>query len=104
MTSLGSLYQEESKYSAAEPLLTKTLPLDRRVLGAANATTTSCLASLGKLRLAQHKYAEAESLLRESLSGRDNEGPYSWQPFHRRSLLGLSLMEQSKFDAAEPSA
>jgi hypothetical protein len=58
--------------------------------------------SLTKLWLAQPKYAEAETLLRESLNAKDSEGPYSWQPFERRSLLGLSLMEQSKFAEAEP--
>jgi tetratricopeptide (TPR) repeat protein len=102
MAALAILYQEEDKYSEAEPLLTKALETSRRVLGPAHATTRSCAVSLAKLRLAQQKYAEAETLLRESLNAKDNEGPYSWQPFERRSLLGLSLMEQSKFAEAEP--
>jgi len=102
MTALAALYQEERKYSEAEPLLTKTLEMDRRVLGPKHPTTATCLTSLAKLRLAQHRDAEAETLLRESLNAKDDEGPYSWQPFERRSLLGLSLMEQSKFAEAEP--
>jgi hypothetical protein len=102
MAALAILYQEEDKYSEAEPLLTKALETSRRVLGPAHATTRSCAVSLAKLRLAQQKYAEAETLLRESLNAKDSEGPYSWQPFERRSLLGLSLSEQSKFAQAEP--
>jgi tetratricopeptide (TPR) repeat protein len=102
MATMAILYQEEDKYSEAEPLLTKALETSRRVLGLAHATTRSCAVSLAKLRLAQQKYAEAETLLRESLNAKDNEGPYSWPPFERRSLLGLSLVEQSKFAEAEP--
>jgi tetratricopeptide (TPR) repeat protein len=102
MTALAAVYQEEGKYSEAEPLLTKALEMDRRVLGPKHSTTGTCLTSLAKLRLAQHRDAEAESLLRESLNVRDNEGPYTWQPSERRSLLGLSLMRQSKFAEAEP--
>jgi len=99
---LAALYQDEGKYSEAEPLLVQALETSRRVLGPAHDTTRSCAAFLAKLRLAQQKYAEAETLLRESLNAKDSEGPYSWQPFERRSLLGLSLMQQSKFDEAEP--
>jgi tetratricopeptide (TPR) repeat protein len=99
---LRILYQDEGRYSEAEPLLTKALPLSRRVLGPSNTNTRGCLVSLAKIRPVQHRYAESESLLRESLSTRENEGPYAWQPFERRSLLGLSLMEQSKFAEAEP--
>jgi len=102
MAALALLSQEEGKDSEAEPLLTKALETTRRVLDPANAATRSCAVSLAKLRLAQQKYAEAETLLRGSLNAKDNEGPYSWQPFERRSLLGLSLMEQSKFADAEP--
>ena len=102
MAALAILYQEQGKYSEAEPLLTKALETSRRVLGPAHATTRSCAVSLAKLRLAQQKYPEAETLLRESLNAKDSEGPYSWPPFERRSLLGLSLMEQSKFAEAEP--
>jgi len=85
-----------------KPLLTNALETSRRVLGPAHATTRLCAVSLAKLRLEQQKYAEAETLLRGSLNAKDNEGPYSWQPFEHRSLLGLSLMEQSKLAEAEP--
>ena len=102
MAALAALYQEEGKSSAAEPLLTNALETSRRVLGPAHATTRLCAVSLAKLRLEQQKYAEAETLLRGSLNAKDNEGPYSWQPFEHRSLLGLSLMEQSKLAEAEP--
>ena len=101
-TSLASLYQEEGKYAEAEPMLTTALELDLRILGPQHAATLSCLTSLARLRLAQHRDAEAESLLRETLNVPNNEGPYSWQPFERRSLLGQSLMNQSKFAEAEP--
>lgn len=99
---LAGLYQEQGKFSEADPILTQALETSRRTLGPAHATTRNCAVSLAKVRLQQGKYTEAEALLRGSLDARDDEGPYSWQPFDRRSLLGLSLMEQSKFAEAEP--
>ena len=101
MTALAALYQEEGKYSEAEPLLTKTLEMDRRVLGPKHSTTATCLTSLAELRLAQHRDAEAESLLRQALNGEEDGGSDAWEPYERRSLLGLSLLEQSKFAEAE---
>lgn len=101
MTNLGTLYQEEGKSAEADALLTKALVLDRRVLGSEHVATGTCLTALAKLRLAQDRYVEAESLLRESLGPRITAGAYVWQPAERRSLLGLALMGQSRFAEAE---
>lgn len=102
MVNLAALYQEEGKYSEAEPLLTKGLEMGRRVLGSLHPTIGNCLTSLAKLRLVQHRYVDAEALLRDAVNVRLMPGPYTWEPFDRQSLLGLSLMEQSKFAEAEP--
>jgi hypothetical protein len=72
------------------------------VLGTAYGATRSGAESLGRIRMIQKRWAEAEALLRESLNSRDAEGPYSWQMSLRRAELGQVLMEESKFAEAEP--
>jgi tetratricopeptide (TPR) repeat protein len=99
---LGILYQEANKLGEAESWLAKGLEAGRRVLRAGEGTTRSGAESLGKIRVTQKRWAEAEALLRESLNSRDPEGPYSWQMSERRAELGLILMEQSRFAEAEP--
>jgi tetratricopeptide (TPR) repeat protein len=102
MTALAILYQEEGKLDEADPLLSKALEMDRRVLGEGHLTTGYCLTSLARLRLAQKRYADAEALLEEALNTPGTEGPYVWLPSERRSLLGSALMAQSRFTEAEP--
>ncbi|MGA2748959.1 MAG: serine/threonine-protein kinase, partial [Verrucomicrobiota bacterium] len=53
-------------------------------------------------RLVEGKYAEAESLARECLAVREIVIPDDWRTFNARSLLGGSLLEQRKYQAAEP--
>jgi Flp pilus assembly protein TadD len=72
------------------------------VLGPANPALRIYLTSLAKLRLAQHRYGDAEQSLREALSGREDESPIAWELKERQSLLGFSLMQQSRFAEAEP--
>ena len=57
---------------------------------------------MGRKRLQQKKYAEAEPLLRQDLSDRERRVPNDWSRFHSESLLGESLLGQKKFDEAEP--
>ena len=100
MHNLAMLYYQQERYAEAEPLVTKALAASRRVLGPAHRTTGLCLTLLARLRLAQHRYAEAESVLRESTH--DRNGPDNWRQYECHSLLGFSLMAQSKFAEAEP--
>lgn len=102
MNYLGMLYLSQGRYTEAEPLFTKAAEVSRRVLGPANPALRIYLTSLAKLRLAQHRYADAEPLLREALSGRENESPIAWELHERQSLLGFSLVQQSRFAEAEP--
>jgi len=102
MNYLGMLYLSQSRYTEAEPLFTRAVEVSRRVLGPGNPALRIYLTSLAKLRLAQHNYGDAEQALREALSGRENESPIAWELNERQSLLGFSLMQQSRFAEAEP--
>ena len=60
------------------------------------------LASLGLNLLKQQKYAEAEPLLRECLTIREQNEPDDWTTFNTKSMLGGSLLGQKKYAEAEP--
>jgi tetratricopeptide (TPR) repeat protein len=101
-TYLGVLYQDEGKNDLAEQTLTEALALDRKRLQPGELATRSCLTALARLRLTQRKFAEAESLLREAMTGSGNQNTQIWDTFDRQSLLGASLLGQSKYAEAEP--
>ena len=49
-----------------------------------------------------HAYAEAESVLRESLAIRQKKQPNRWNTFNAQSMLGGALLGQKKYADAEP--
>jgi eukaryotic-like serine/threonine-protein kinase len=58
---------------------------------------------LGRLLLQQRKWAEAEAVLRECVTIREQAGFFSRvQMFAAKSLLGASLVGQKKYADAEP--
>jgi hypothetical protein len=56
--------------------------------------------ALGRKRLQQKKYAEAEPLLRHNLSRHGRAD--NWYRFRSESLLGESLLGLKRFDEARP--
>ena len=60
------------------------------------------LGGLGRNLVEQKKSAEAETVLRECLALRDQSRPDEWPAFDARSLLGGVLLEQGRYDSAEP--
>jgi tetratricopeptide (TPR) repeat protein len=60
------------------------------------------LAETGQALFDAKMYADAEPLLRESLSLGEQKVPDAWRTHHARSLLGGALLGQEKYAAAEP--
>ena len=60
------------------------------------------LATWGLSLIQQHKWAQAEPVLRECLALREKSESDDWNTFNTRSLLGGSLLGQKKYDEAEP--
>jgi len=60
------------------------------------------LARLGSYLLAQKKFVDAESVLRECLAFREKVFPDAWLRFNAQSLLGAALAGQEKYPEAEP--
>ena len=64
--------------------------------------TAGVLVLVGRLRLRQHRYSEAEAALREGMQGSGKDAPVPWQRYEMQSMLGASLMGQARFEEAEP--
>jgi hypothetical protein len=66
------------------------------------AALASRLAEVSEPLLQSKGFAEAETLLRESLTIRAKQEPDLWTTFHAKSLLGAALLGQKKYAEAEP--
>jgi tetratricopeptide (TPR) repeat protein len=114
LNNLAEFYQNEGKYTEAEPLRKRALALMEKILGPEHPLVVQGLYSLATLYWAQGKYADAEPLSKKSLAivekvlGPDNadvaaslnnlatlyqvQGKYGdAEPLHRRSL---AILEQ----------
>jgi serine/threonine protein kinase/tetratricopeptide (TPR) repeat protein len=99
---LADVYRNQGKYAQAVPLYTKVLEAERRVLGEEHPDTLNTMTSLGRVRLLQFKYSEAEATLRDALRIYESANIDFWERYHCQNLLGASLLDQKKFEEAEP--
>jgi tetratricopeptide (TPR) repeat protein len=70
--------------------------------GAKSLAYAGELTGLGWNLLRQHRWTEAESLLRESLKLQQSQSPEAWTTFNTLSQLGGALAGQNKHAEAEP--
>ncbi len=102
MYNQAELYRKQGRYEQAEPLCSAVLEVRRRVLGTNHRDTVATLALLGRVRVEEHKYADAEAPLREALTGYEKPATDDWRRYLAQSLLGVSLAGQKKYAEAEP--
>jgi tetratricopeptide (TPR) repeat protein len=106
MKGLASGYVEIGRLDEAIALSERALKLREAKLGPDHPLTLQMRfvrdVALGRMRLQQRKYAEAEPLLRKILSLWKQNMPNDLSRFHSESLLGESLLGQKKFAEAEP--
>jgi eukaryotic-like serine/threonine-protein kinase len=62
----GNLYQKNQSYSAAQPLYRRALAMEAEKRGADSWAVATILVDMGRLEIAQSKFAEAESLFRQA--------------------------------------
>src|SRR5437764_14778634 len=102
MNHLASLYQARGQFTQSDRIGREALEQARKRQGATSPRAADALAILGENLLKQQQFADAEPLLRECLTIREQKQPDDWQLFHARSMLGGSLLGQKKHADAEP--
>jgi tetratricopeptide (TPR) repeat protein len=101
---LGELLGRQSELDAAAALYEDALKTAREATDADGAAQVSLLlVGLADIRRLQSNFAEAEKLLREAVTiQRETQGEENRTLAKILDNLGMSLVDQGKFDAAEP--
>ena len=102
LSDLGWCYLEQGRAARAESLNELAMQAVRRNPEAIPAATPRIITQTGALRLAQHRYAEAETLLRQGSRLAEEHWPDAGFRFYAMSLLGASLAGQARYAEAEP--
>jgi tetratricopeptide (TPR) repeat protein len=102
LSNLGWEYLENGQIAKADTLCDLALQALRRKPDANPLANPRIITQQGAVRLAQHKYAAAETLLREGLPLVEKCWPDQAYRFYVMSLLGASLAGQKKYSDAEP--
>jgi serine/threonine protein kinase len=88
--------------ASVDALNALNLQLLRIRLPAGDPDLARVLAEFSQTFLSSGRFADAESLARESLTIFEKERPDEWMMFNARGLLGGSLLGQKKYAEAEP--
>jgi tetratricopeptide (TPR) repeat protein len=102
LNELANSYQNQGRYTEAEPLYQRSLTILEKSLGPDDPIATA-LNSLGSLYYAQGRYADAEPLLKRSLAIREKSlGARTTPSLRLRWWLSAALMN-SKVAMTKPS-
>jgi len=97
---LGGIYQQLGKLDRADSLLRRALDQRRALFGSDNAEVGKSLVALGRLRLAQAEYKEAERLIRDGLEvSKRHLRPDHPAIASATVALGQVLEESGQYDA-----
>jgi serine/threonine protein kinase/tetratricopeptide (TPR) repeat protein len=99
---LATAYEKASQFDKAEPVQRAAFERARGLYGPNDSRTGNALAQLGANLLAQQKWVECESVLRECRSIRSMRDTSKWATFHVQSMHGAALLGQAKYADAEP--
>jgi len=95
-------YIKAGRNEQAAALAKEMLTEDRAALPAGSPQLAGTLAQIGLSMLKTKHWAEAESVLHETLTIREAKEPDAWTTFNTRSLLGGALLGQKKYAEAAP--
>ncbi|MHB1425998.1 MAG: DNA ligase [Gemmataceae bacterium] len=102
LDAVAKTYDRTGQFAKAETLYRDYLEKTRKRFGGDDPRTAGRMAVLGLNLLHQHKYVEAEPLLRDCLKVCEAKQPEVWTTFNAQSLLGEALLGQKKYADAEP--
>jgi tetratricopeptide (TPR) repeat protein/predicted Ser/Thr protein kinase len=101
--SLAKLYADMGDPVKAEAHARKTLDLHLKIYAEEHRYVARPKTLLGRIFVAQDRWAEAEPLLREAIAIREKRlPPRSWKTAKTRSILGAALAGLGRFEEAEP--
>jgi len=98
---LALLYEKQKQFVKAEERLRESVRMREEKSGSDSIQAAAALTDLGVFLLEQKGYTNAEEILRKNLRIREEEQPDVWSTSNARSLLGASLLGQSRFADAE---
>jgi tetratricopeptide (TPR) repeat protein len=99
---LEDAYTKAGDIAKLADLLLEQLHETRKALPNDSPELARLLAVIGWGLLEQKRWAEAEPLLRESVTIRAKTQPDAWNTFNTQALLGAALLGQKKYKDAEP--
>lgn len=99
---IGRANEDAGNYDEAEAVYRELLDLERKRENAKPTQVAVYLDALGRTLVKKQTHADAEPLLREALSIRDEHIADFWQTAATRSVLGECLAGQKQFEEAEP--
>jgi serine/threonine protein kinase len=102
LKNLFGCHERLKQFDQAEVWRRKWLAVVKSRSGADSAPYAAELTALGLNLLQQQKWIEAESVLRESLTIRQQREPDAWTTFDTKSTLAGALLGQKKYPDAEP--
>jgi serine/threonine protein kinase len=100
--SLGWHYLENGDVDRASTLCDLAMEAIKRKPDSNPIAIPRVIAQAGAVRLAQHKYSEAEELLREAFKQAQKHWPNTGYSFYVMNLLGGTLAGEGKYTEAEP--
>jgi tetratricopeptide (TPR) repeat protein len=95
-------HERLKQFDQAETWRRKWLAMVKNRSGGDSLPYAVELAALGQNLLQQHKWTDAEPVLRECLAVREQKAPDSWLRFDALSMLGGALLGQMKYSDAGP--
>jgi len=95
-------YAQAGKRPESLALFRELLADAHRTQGPQSTEMADQLARLGSSLLTIAEFAEAEPILRETLTIREKKEPDLWTTFNTQSQLGGALLSQKKYSDAEP--
>ena len=95
-------FEKAGQLDKAEAWRRKRLERIRDKAGPSSPAYAAELSGLGQNLLQQKKWSDADPILRECLSIRENKQPDAWAMFSTQSMLGGALMGEKKYKDAEP--
>jgi eukaryotic-like serine/threonine-protein kinase len=98
---LVEVYSDSGKYAEAGAVVERRLNSARKTLGEEHLTTAANRITLGRIRILERKYVEAESMLRLAVATYAKASPNVWNRYNSERLLGMALGAQRKHSEAE---